>query len=745
MEEEKKESNPQKIQKPIIYGVLGIIIFAIIAITYYSMSSNVEKKIVKALDSKDYHTVVSIYNEKIYDKKEDANEWNDVIKKEIEAVYLDWCEGNITFDEASKCLSEFEKISEADLSIDSSEKKLSLILAEGKYADAITLYNETLSDKVSLDNWRIYFIEGVNCVASRWVSEELSYDDAISTLQLFETLDDSDVKNVVEEKLAYITLENTGSKLHQQAEDMYRSKEYLQAMNVILNIDPNYSQYESAYNLYEECRDILLSTVANPTTIDVYEKYISVLQGYIDVVEDSNFTALKDQYSKRLVVLKDIQSIFDKADKHWKGKNYLETFACLEAGCKKYPKEDMITRVLDDYHNQYIIQVTQSANDAISEKKYKDAKSIVAEALDVYSCDELTLLKESVDEQSSVLYRAKTGILDTFHVLGKGWEQEKCKVQTDGAGAYIMKSGKKMALGDYTDEDITILSFGGNIIASLANLDFLFDLRDLSYDVTHWGEEEYFAVYLAADVVALLPVIGVLKYFKYTDEIADSAKATGDLADAAHDIMKEAENAADIVDDVTDAAKQVDTVADFVDEMSDVAKQTHKAADVVDTASDAAKQSDTVADAAKDVAKHYEHIKTPNESLVGKLHEATGVPFERKYLEYSDGRLLEGVFPEFDSFSDIQLPESLYKESFDNQKKFLIDELKRLTDTTTGDKSIMKRFSVEELADIQKGILPEGFVWHHNEKEGLMQLVDFATHDAVAHKGGMSLWGQGYK
>lgn len=738
MGEEKKESEFQKFRKLNIYKGLGIILLVLIAIVYLTMNSDVEKKITNALENRNYQKVVSLYNKKIYGQKDDAHEWNDILKREIDTVYLEYCSGNVSYEEANKWLSELEDLDEISLSINSSEKKLSLFLAEENYSDAIILYNERLVGEASLDNWQNDFIEGIENTVSMWISEEMEYEDAVNILQLFESLQDSDIKKTAQKKQQYITLEHTGSELHQKAEEYYRSEEYLLAMEIISGIDPEYSQYDVVNTLYENCKDILLSAVDNPTTIEVYEKYISVLQKYISIVKDSEFTALKDKYSERLVILKDIQSIFDKADQNWKAKNYSETFANLEAGCKKYPKEDMITKVLEDYHNQYIIQITQSANTALAEKKYTDAKTIVAEALEVYSCNELSLLLESVEEQSSLFYRAKTGILDVFHVLGKGWEQEKCKVQTDGAGAYICKSGKKMALGDYTDDDITVLSFGGNIIASLANLDFLFDLRDLSYDITHWGEEEYFAVYLAADVVALLPVIGVLKYFKYTDKIADSSKATGDLADVAHDIMKDAENAADVIDDVSDAAKHADTVTDIFDEVSDVAKQTH-------TAADAAKQGDTVADAAKDVAKHYEHVKTPNETLVNQIHETTGVPFKRKYLEYSDGRLLEGVFPEFDSFSDIYLPENLYKESFDKQKKYLIEELKRLTDASTGDKSIMKRFSAEELADIQKGILPEGFVWHHNEKEGLMQLVDFATHDAVAHKGGMSLWGQGYK
>ena len=55
-----------------------------------------------------------------------------------------------------------------------------------------------------------------------------------------------------------------------------------------------------------------------------------------------------------------------------------------------------------------------------------------------------------------------------------------------------------------------------------------------------------------------------------------------------------------------------------------------------------------------------------------------------------------------------------------------------------------KNFTAEQLEDIANGILPEGFTWHHNEEQGLMQLVETAVHAQTGHTGGMSIWGQGY-
>ena len=54
------------------------------------------------------------------------------------------------------------------------------------------------------------------------------------------------------------------------------------------------------------------------------------------------------------------------------------------------------------------------------------------------------------------------------------------------------------------------------------------------------------------------------------------------------------------------------------------------------------------------------------------------------------------------------------------------------------------KFTEEQIEDIMNGILPEGFTWHHNEQEGLMQLVDSLIHNQTNHTGGMSIWGKGY-
>ena len=60
------------------------------------------------------------------------------------------------------------------------------------------------------------------------------------------------------------------------------------------------------------------------------------------------------------------------------------------------------------------------------------------------------------------------------------------------------------------------------------------------------------------------------------------------------------------------------------------------------------------------------------------------------------------------------------------------------------DKKWIDVFSKEELEDIANDIDLENYVWHHNEKEGLMQLVDANIHAKTGHDGGMKFWGAGH-
>lgn len=193
--------------------------------------------------------------------------------------------------------------------------------------------------------------------------------------------------------------------------------------------------------------------------------------------------------------------------------------------------------------------------------------------------------------------------------IGDRWND--FKEWGNDAKDYTWKSVKKFVLGDYDGENITALSFLGNLVAGFFGVDVLLDGRDLVYDIQHWGEGDNFGVYFALDCVALLPVIGVVKNLKYADDIADGAKDLGKVLEAASDAGKVTDTVVDTVDDVTDlgkvvdaavdAGKPADTVVDAVDDTKDLGKN-------VDAAVDAGKAADNVDDflvTARKVADNY--------------------------------------------------------------------------------------------------------------------------------------------
>ena len=64
------------------------------------------------------------------------------------------------------------------------------------------------------------------------------------------------------------------------------------------------------------------------------------------------------------------------------------------------------------------------------------------------------------------------------------------------------------------------------------------------------------------------------------------------------------------------------------------------------------------------------------------------------------------------------------------------------------DPELASKFTNEQYDIILGGGTLEGYVWHHNEEYGKMQLVKTEEHDCTqggaAHTGGKALWGGGY-
>lgn len=133
-------------------------------------------------------------------------------------------------------------------------------------------------------------------------------------------------------------------------------------------------------------------------------------------------------------------------------------------------------------------------------------------------------------------------------------------------------------------------------------------------------------------------------------------------------------------------------------------------------------------------------IKTINDGLVGQNHPDTGVPYVGKEVVTDAGEKVKGVFPQFESKIDIQLPEELQQAPDRTQFAECNKQLQKEVATNSELRSV---FTEDQLADIEDGYTPEGYTWHHNEEIGKMQLVDSDIHSQTRHTGGRNIWGGG--
>ena len=132
-------------------------------------------------------------------------------------------------------------------------------------------------------------------------------------------------------------------------------------------------------------------------------------------------------------------------------------------------------------------------------------------------------------------------------------------------------------------------------------------------------------------------------------------------------------------------------------------------------------------------------IRTDNSRLVDQKHPNTKVPFKSKTVDIL-GTKIEGVFPDFKSKFDTVLPEHKIKAKDKDQFDYCNQKLKDAIQKNPG---LKKQFSERQIAQIESGQTPSGFIWHHNEERGKMQLVDAREHIGTSHTGGRAIWGGG--
>lgn len=100
----------------------------------------------------------------------------------------------------------------------------------------------------------------------------------------------------------------------------------------------------------------------------------------------------------------------------------------------------------------------------------------------------------------------------------------------------------------------------------------------------------------------------------------------------------------------------------------------------------------------------------------------------------------DASFPQFTPVYEVKLPAELIKAS--NKKQVAYCNA-ALAAAMKAREPVSEKLSLNELdrINIEHGMTPENFVWHHHEIPGVMQLVDEEEHNQVPHTSAKLMWG----
>ncbi len=542
------------------------------------------------------------------------------------------------------------------------------------------------------------------------------YEEAIRKLKAIERISDSDISSQANMAIIELDHEHNGRTIHAEAEKKYGAGEYFEAIKLSQEISEEYSQYEMVEELENDCVAGILGNVDTPNSVEDYENYIKTLTNYLAEIELEPLTDRKNELVAELEVYQQVVPYIEKAEEYVKQGDFVNAVKCLKEPGKKYPKEQHLVLAMEDCCAFLVFDTAEKVDGFVEKKEYKEALKCIEVAKTAYDGEELKLLYDEVKKLSSPLYKFSSSVKQGVITVASFFKKELSTVKKEGGVAYVKRSGEKILLGDYSRKEVSVLSCAGSGVLALTGLDVAMDVRDFSYDIQHIGQQENWVVWLAVDTVAIIPVVGMVKYLKYS-------KQTGKTLDQAADVAKGADNA-------KGAFK-------ILDRAKDVLKKTGKKTDDIASA-----KLGKIADSGQGV-KHFTHIETLNQNLKGKKHPKTGVKYGSSKIELSDGRRYEGVFPRFKDKFKCKLPAEKFMASDAVQ---FTECTRQLRDSIKKNPKLAEKFTKEQLEQIMagKGVI-KGLTWHHNEQEGVMQLVDAEIHKATAHTGGKSIWGGGRK
>jgi hypothetical protein len=119
----------------------------------------------------------------------------------------------------------------------------------------------------------------------------------------------------------------------------------------------------------------------------------------------------------------------------------------------------------------------------------------------------------------------------------------------------IQNGARQVVLGNYCDK-VTMSGTTCQVLTGLFGVDLPGDIRDITYDVSHWEWSTEHGTQFGTDMISILPVIGIIKY-------ADEAKTLSKVFEAGSDEAKTLINSVRVAGDV---AKSLSNDAVLTDE-----------------------------------------------------------------------------------------------------------------------------------------------------------------------------------
>lgn len=242
--------------------------------------------------------------------------------------------------------------------------------------------------------------------------------------------------------------------------------------------------------------------------------------------------------------------------------------------------------------------------------------------------------------------------------------------------SYGTMSLRQAIFGDFSDDSTMAGAGMGLVLQFIPFVDTACDIRDVAADGKNiykyetsndksWGKSAEVYGFTTLDVAAFIPFVGALKY---TDEIADGAKAM----DKVHDVSKSIDKVNDArkqmskIDDIADAAKGAQRSTEAVSDIAkgtgsvvDTEKSIKKGATIADSIGDTAKGTDKISDSVrhydKSVLNSLDNTDNFRESTVehifdGQVKRGTAQGYHYDGIDGSAGRVVDGTQTNYNKF-----------------------------------------------------------------------------------------------